>query len=72
MKPRKTVAMIAPAVEIRLEVRRIPEITDALADSPLSLASRTAESRNTLYMINEEDDFAKQVAQAIMVESMKQ
>jgi hypothetical protein len=34
--------------------------------------NRTDESRNTLYMINEEDDFAKQVAQAIMVESMKQ
>ncbi len=34
--------------------------------------NRTDENRNTLYMIKEEDDFAKQVAQAIMLESMKQ
>jgi hypothetical protein len=34
--------------------------------------NRLDENRNTLYMINEEDDFAKQVAQAIMLESMKQ
>lgn len=34
--------------------------------------NRLDENRNTLYMIREEDDFAKQVAQAIMLESMKQ
>jgi len=34
--------------------------------------SRTDENEHTLYMIKEEDDFARQVAQAIMIEMMKQ
>ena len=33
--------------------------------------SRTDRKVNELYMINEDEDFAKQVAQAIMMESMK-
>ena len=33
--------------------------------------SRTDDNEHTLYMIHEEDDFAKQIAQAIMLEQMK-
>ena len=33
---------------------------------------RRDEHQHTLYMIHEEDDFAKQVAQSIMMEQMKQ
>lgn len=33
--------------------------------------SRNDENEHTLYMINDDDDFAKQVAQAIMMEQMK-
>ncbi len=34
--------------------------------------SRTDRNEGTLYMIHDDEDFAKQVAQAIMLESMKQ
>lgn len=34
--------------------------------------SRTDDNEHTLYMIHEDEDFAKQIAQAIMLEQMKQ